>query len=116
MKTILFNREEIYKGNLILVNRDCEYHRQPSDLSAVPSAGAAEILLDHRACAKLNELMAGIAGWEHIVAVSGWRSLEEQEKIWDDSLRENGPEFTEKYVVVPMKKIHMSFKLAEGKF
>ncbi|MCM1025030.1 MAG: M15 family metallopeptidase [Roseburia sp.] len=50
--------------------------------------------------------MLEIHGWNDIVPVSGWRSLAEQQRIWDDSLRDNGPEFTRKYVAQPGHSEH----------
>src|SRR5699024_8086208 len=40
-------------------------------------------------------------GVREIVPVSGWRSQDEQQRIWDDTLEESGPEFTCKYVAYP---------------
>lgn len=108
MKKILLDRKKVHIGNLILVNRDHEYHRQQPDLSVIAGDSATEILFDRRAGIMLNRLMDEIKGWEHIVPVSGWRSLEEQQKIWDDSLEENGQEFTEKYVAVPGHSEHQT--------
>lgn len=108
MKKIFIDQKNVHIGNLILVNRDYEYHRQRSDLSAITGDSAAEILLDSRAGIMLNRLMGEIQGWEYIVPVSGWRSLEEQQKIWEDSLAENGQEFTEKYVAVPGHSEHQT--------
>lgn len=108
MRTILINRDKVHTGNLILVNRDYEYHELLSDLSAVCGDSATGIMFDRRAGAMLNKLMAKINGWEHIAAVSAWRSLEEQQNIWVDSLAENGPEFSKKYVAVPGHSEHQT--------
>lgn len=108
MKKILLEKKKVHIGDLILVNRDYEYHRQPTDLSIVSGESTAEILFDRRAGIMLNRLMAEIKGWEHIVPVSGWRSLKEQQQIWDDSILENGQEFTEKYVAVPGHSEHQT--------
>ena len=45
---------------------------------------------------------------EEIVPVSGYRSLPEQEKIYLESLRNNGAEFTQKYVALPGHSEHQT--------
>ena len=52
--------------------------------------------------------MTEINGWSEITPVSGYRSLAEQQKIWDDSLNESGMEFTEKYVAKPAHSEHQT--------
>ena len=139
MKTVLLGKEDIYKGYLILVNRDYRYHEQYQDLSRVgvreeedshmlqagvrkgedsrtPQAGAwnkdmalhEKMLLQSRANHALNQLMDEIDGWEYIVPVSAWRSLSEQQAIWDQSLLDSGREFTERYVAVPGHSEHQT--------
>ena len=74
MSTITLSKEQIHKGNLILVNR--EYGIQPaSEEPLAPASDAApEILLQRCAATLLNQLMQEIQGWHSIVPVSGWRS------------------------------------------
>lgn len=116
MKTIILKQKEIYTGDLILVNRAYKYHEQLSDLSVIGGGKSniplqnprQKILFERRAGILLNQLMMEIGGWDHIVPVSGWRSLEEQQEIWNHSLAENGVEFTEKYVAVPGHSEHQT--------
>lgn len=111
MKTIMLKREAVPTGDLILVNQEYAYQEQSFRLSPVGTEqekNATEILFDHRAGILLNQLMTEIGGWEQIVPVSGWRSLQEQKQIWADSLAENGLEFTEKYVAVPGHSEHQT--------
>ena len=49
----------------------------------------------------LSGLISRLGAAGEIVPVSGWRSAEEQQEIWDGSMRENGAEFTRKYVALP---------------
>lgn len=108
MKTISMKRQDIYKGNLILVNRKYPYHEEKKEnLIPVPGEGS-QVFLNRRAAALLSNLMEKIAGWQEIIPVSGWRSLEEQKKIWDTSLLESGQSFTEKYVAVPGHSEHQT--------
>ena len=111
MKTMLLKREAVHTGELILVNQEYAYQEQSAPLSPVGTEqeeNAAEILFDQKAGILLNQLMVEIDGWEQIVPVSGWRSLQEQKQIWADSLAENGLEFTEKYVAVPGHSEHQT--------
>lgn len=108
---MLLKREAVHTGELILVNQEYAYQEQSSRLSPVGTEqeeNAAEILFDHKAGILLNRLMAEIGGWEQIVPVSAWRSLQEQKQIWADSLAENGLEFTLKYVAVPGHSEHQT--------
>ena len=87
---------------LILVNRQ---HTMPEDGTARELVsvhpGYPGILLEAEAARKLNQLMDELDGWKSILPVSGWRSIEEQKELYSQSLRENGREFTEKYVAFP---------------
>nr|WP_288974537.1 D-alanyl-D-alanine carboxypeptidase family protein [uncultured Blautia sp.] len=52
----------------------------------------------------LQKISAGNA----IVPVSGYRSAQEQTAIYDDSLKENGEEFTRKFVALPNHSEHQT--------
>ncbi len=67
-----------------------------------------EILLEREAAVALSRLMEELDGWKYIVPVSGWRSMEEQQTIYDDSLRDNGLEFTKKFVALPGHSEHQT--------
>lgn len=108
MKQLLLTREKIYTGSLILVNREHGLHMASQDRPAAFLEGTPEVLLDRIAGARLSQLMQEIDGWRQIVPVSGWRSQEEQQHIWDDSLRENGTEFTRKFVALPGHSEHQT--------
>ena len=49
----------------------------------------------------LAALLDGIRVAGRIVPVSGWRSHAEQQALYADSVRDNGLEFTQKYVALP---------------
>lgn len=98
MKIITKREEDIYKGPLILVNRQHKTrYETPGELVSL----GENILLERQAATLLNQLMEEIGGWASIVPVSGWRSQAEQQQIWDDTLQESGLEFTRTYVAVP---------------
>ena len=59
------------------------------------------ILLQRQAQRQLGCLLEHIGAGGRIVPVSGWRSHEEQVRLYADSLREHGRVFTETYVAYP---------------
>lgn len=107
MSTNPLSQISIWEGSLILVNREHAV-RESTPGSLVPVGGQPGILLCSQAAAQLEALMAELGGWRDIVPVSGWRSFEEQQSIWDDTLAESGPEFTQKYVALPGHSEHQT--------
>lgn len=112
MKRVILQRNEIYSGSLILVNRAYAYREPEKDAgkeSLMPVLEQEpEIFMRRRAAVLLFHLMDKINGWRGIVPVSGWRSGREQEEIWESSLKENGKKFTETYVAFPGHSEHQS--------
>lgn len=106
---VMLQAEEIYKGNLILVNRihPLRFFEKAKKLSA-PLQKRPDIQLEKEAGRKLAKLLSGLSGSEKITGVSGYRSLEEQTQIFEMSLSENGREFTETYVAVPNHSEHQT--------
>lgn len=92
---------------LKLVNRDYAIEKNIAEEELRP-VGGTDVLLERQAAYALEQLMERINGWRWIVPVSGWRSQREQQQIWDDSLRENGLEFTKTYVALPGHSEHQS--------
>ena len=64
------------------------------------------ILLERTASKALRKLLADIGNKNEIVPVSGWRSREEQKKIWEDTVAERGIDFARKYVALPACSEH----------
>ena len=62
---------------------------------------APGVLLARQAAVMLAALLDGIRAAGRIVPVSGWRSHAEQQALYADSVRDNGLEFTQKYVALP---------------
>ena len=93
---------------LILVKRQhpCPANL-PLDLIHV-HPGYPNMLLERRAVRALVRLMEKLDGWRSIVPVSGWRSMEEQEKLYQNALAESGPEFSEQYVALPGHSEHQT--------
>lgn len=60
-----------------------------------------DILLEQRAAAALQSLLARLDALDKIIPVSGFRSLKEQQAIWDDTMKSHGPAYTKSYVAIP---------------
>lgn len=101
--------EEFIPDPLVLINRDHPlFHPvSPSCLVSV-SERYSDILMERTAAAALRKLLEDIGAGDQIVPVSGWRSHEEQQKIWADTIAGKGIEFTRKYVAVPGCSEHES--------
>ena len=108
MSEIKLTKEDTYRGSLILVAPDFPIREIPkiAKLRSVP--GGSDILLKEQASAALRALLADIGCRNEIAAVSGFRTQEEQEKIWEDSMAQNGEAFTRKFVAVPGCSEHQS--------
>lgn len=102
------SRQNIYTGNLILVNAEHSYQGEESNDLMPVTEFHENIHMNRRAAVLLCELMKKINGWSSITPVSGWRSMEEQQNIWNDSLAENGLEFTQKFVAAPGHSEHQT--------
>lgn len=84
MRTMIQKREQIYQGNLILVNAQYAY-REDKEYTKVDVEGE---MLALETAEALNALMFKMDGWKQIVVVSGWRSMKEQQSIWDESIQD----------------------------
>lgn len=114
MQTRILYKKDIYNGNLILVNQeyplhdeyqlDLEYH----DLSF-------QHQLDKKVNQLLNQCMNQLHNQDEIIMTSGYRSLQEQTSLYEQSLEEYGKEYTEMFVAMPHCSEHetgLAFDLA----
>lgn len=108
MKVLAMPQKSAHAGNLILVNDQYPYCSGNVESSLVPVHSNSMVLMERRAAVLLSKLMSSIEGWEEISAVSGWRSRGEQQKIYDQSLRDSGVAFTEKFVARPNHSEHQT--------
>ena len=108
MKVLAMPQKSVHAGNLILVNDQYPYCSGNVESSLVPVHSNSKVLMERRAAVLLSKLMSSIEGWEEISAVSGWRSMGEQQKIYDQSLRDSGVAFTEKFVARPNHSEHQT--------
>lgn len=138
---LVLDRSRIYQGSLILVNRRYPMRHIPRERELCPvSANQPEIYMECESAAMLKELLREVEGsysgrkctnsyepdgsqgkvlkiQPSIVGVSGYRSKEEQVRIFEDSLQENGRKFTETYVAFPDHSEHqtgLAIDLAES--
>ena len=108
MKTIELEKEEIYCGNLLLVNKN--YPLRDNNVKGLVPADVRfpNILMKRDAANVLQLIFEKISAGNSIVPVSGYRSLEEQTAIYDGSLKNNGENFTRKYVALPNHSEHQT--------
>ena len=100
MQTV--TREQALAGTLALVNPAHPLQARPAPEALVPAMpDAPGVLLARQAAVMLAALLDGIRVAGRIVPVSGWRSHAEQQALYADSVRDNGLEFTQKYVALP---------------
>ena len=95
-------------NSLILVNGQHAYSPDAKQDLIPVREDHPDILLEREAVCALSCILERLDGWKFIVPVSGWRSLEEQLAIYQESLQENGPEFTAKFVAMPGHSEHQT--------
>lgn len=102
MRRLKLYAEDIGEGNLILVNPSHPLVGEPADDALVAVHPAfPEIILERQTARMLAEVAALLECEGQIVPVSGYRTMQEQEAIYADSMRQNGKEFAQKYVAFP---------------
>lgn len=105
---IALKKEEIYCGDLILVNAEHPIRQLENVDLAKVDPRFPDILLRREAAGILQMILEKIGSAGSIVPVSGCRSLTEQEDIYRSSLAENGEEFTKKFVALPNCSEHQT--------
>lgn len=109
MRKVILNEFDIHKGNLILINPKYKL-KYSTDIPTLESFDDKneKILFNKTANKFLQFILKEINSKDSIVPVSGFRTLEEQTKIFNDSIKENGEEFTYKYVALPNASEHQT--------
>lgn len=119
MVKIELTEENIYKGSLVLVTPSFSLGRFPTAGEMVPAMGCQpQIRIKKKAAKALQALLGTIHCQDEILPVSGFRTQEEQEQIWNDTVAESGLSFTKKFVAVPGHSEHqtgLAIDLAENK-
>lgn len=109
MKKIKLNKSQIYQGNLILVNElyplkeSMDTNQQISIDPNYP-----DIVMEREAATAYYHIMERLGAAEEIIPVSGYRTKKEQTEIYNHSLKENGKDFTKKYVALPGHSEHQT--------
>lgn len=100
MQFVKLTKKDIEKGNLILVNQDKPiktYNYQ--QITYINET--TDQKMDRNAARLLNQIFDQLHCHQDIIFVSGFRSFQEQEDIYQSSLRKNGKSYTQKYVAFP---------------
>lgn len=108
MRSITLDKEKIYTGNLALINAHYPLHNTVGNSLTAADPCFPDILMQRDAANVLQLILDKISAKKAIVPVSGYRSSAEQRSIFDDSLKENGEEFTRKYVALPDHSEHQT--------
>jgi len=112
---VRLERGRMYEGELILVNCDHPVRTPPRNLALVPETllravrpEEPRIWLDRVCLSQLVSLLQACRAEGKIAVVSGYRSEEAQRRLYEASLRENGPDFTARYVAPPGASEHQT--------
>lgn len=111
MKAVTLRREQVYSGNLLLVNarhplRQSMTPDQLRPLSGKTESRPSQVCLERKTALVLETLFATIGSSSSLVPVSGFRTRQEQEDLYASSLKEHGKAFTESYVAAPGHSEH----------
>ncbi|MGN0984448.1 MAG: hypothetical protein ACI4OI_06365, partial [Gemmiger sp.] len=87
-------------GSLVLVNRAHPLQSGFSLSLTPPDNSFPHIQMETQAARMLAACLRAVGGRGQIVPVSGWRGHKEQQTIWDDTLTQEGEDFTRAYVAV----------------
>ena len=107
MKEITIRKEQARRGSLILVNRDHPVRGQENDLVSCPNGNSDE-RMNRTAAFWLSALLQGTEGSGEILAYSGWRSFEEQSRIYEEARRERGEKYAQNFVALPGRSEHQT--------
>lgn len=101
MSKIILKESDISQGNLILVNKNFPIRFQIEKKEIVKCGQKEDAWLTKVMKARITSMIRQIGRIGDILIVSGYRTHQEQQQIWDECLRDHGAEFTQKYVAVP---------------
>ena len=103
-----YKNKKIYCGNLLLVN--AKYPLKTGDASNLIPADIRfpDILMKRDAANVLQLIIEKLSAEKSIIPISGYRTLREQTDIYFTSLKDNGEDFTHKYVALPNHSEHQT--------
>lgn len=108
MKRYNIVKENINKGDLILVNKEYPLKTKIEEELISFNKEYKDILISKKLNSSIQEIFKKLKLKNEIVPVSGYRTLEEQIEIFNTSKKENGEEFTLKYVALPNASEHQT--------
>lgn len=108
MNKIMLDKEKMYCGNLQLVNANYPLKNNFMGKLIPVDMQFPDILMESGAANILRIILQKISAENKIIPVSGYRSETEQKNIYTNSLKENGEEFTKKYVALPNCSEHQT--------
>ena len=108
MKKLCLDRNQVFSGELILVNKDNPIREIIPYENICQIDKDSKVYLNKNVDYILKELLFEIGSTDEIAYVSGYRTLEEQIEIYNNSLNENGEDFTNKYVALPGHSEHQT--------
>lgn len=108
MKALELKKNDIYHGDLLLVNVNHALYQDDATEFVPVDMRFPTILMKEQVANSLRLVFQKISSDGFIVPVSGYRSSSEQTEIFNDSLLENGEEFTRKYVALPNHSEHQT--------
>lgn len=102
MNKLLLTKDDIHRGDLICVNRNCPIKLDIDETQIVKCYREKEsAYLPKVMKSRIEWILSQVTHKEDFIIVSGYRSKEEQKKIWDNSITDNGYLYTQKYVAIP---------------
>ena len=101
-------QNSIYSGDLILVNASFRFRTEDKSILVPVDDQFPDILVNKKLADAYQNIMMEIHAQNKIVPVSGYRSHDEQTALFDSSLKDNGKEFTYKYVALPDHSEHQT--------
>lgn len=108
MKNIELEKKDIYTGNLLLVNAQYPLRTEENTNLIPADIRYPEVLVKREVANVLQLIFKKKSAGGAIIPVSGYRSITEQSSLYDNSIIDNGEEFTRKYVAVPNHSEHQT--------
>lgn len=110
MRRLELHQEDIYKGDLILINRDYPIRSDESEVVATlrPIVNFTRHLASSHLAQALREIYEKLGCLDEIVPISCFRSHQEQDELYNSSILENGLDYTKKFVAKVDTSEHQS--------
>jgi len=107
VRKIVLKKEDVETGDLVLINQKHTLKSKINNLVFFDEK-YKNIKLNDNANYALHLILDNINAKNEIVPVSGYRTLGEQKNIYNTSLKENGRDYTQKYVALPNASEHQT--------